>query len=842
MMKHYLLFCSAVMLSGLADAQGTFLPRRPIGPNLFEIPRPVVSDIDADGTNDIVLAPKWGNTAMLDVNDGAVTGFRRLVADSASSRTIHVVDLNADGYPEIIRSGLNVQSSEDTASMFVHWGGPGGLFGAPTITREGRACLPEIVADITGDQYPEVICNSGQGTIEVYQYVPAEGALRLLRSIVIGGYYFFMTTGDLDGDGVDDLVFSPSNSSLGNIRYWSPIWGLNSPATTLGTYYGSNGKPFAKDLDQNGTIDVFVTNAGGWNQYDVWLNSGDLAFQHIEDLPFGSDYGQEYWMGDPDGDGVIDLLYIRVNLILRKRFLTDLSLTPPDTVIAMNEDISSFLQADVDSDGNDDLLIIGKDERLNISMGSAMPLQFGTSVELFKWHEDIDVMGSAFTADGTQPALAFISGGSALEVDLLPMTSSTDIPRLMDLQMGNAPPPSLSDASVRSVDLDGDGDLDLFGHRSTNIPNACHIFAIENSPNGPVAHCLADEVQLGMGDAIHYSNVDLFDVSGDELSDMVITGYSVNLGGPPNSVIADQLLRRTSPFTAEPYGPALPPQAYLFRSDLDQDGDEDLIVPDLQAFEMVLHNNEGGGQFPVIAAYPWDFLTRGSYVLLDVDGDQGTDACWSKVADDTLSCYCQEVTVDGLGPLRTLLKRPFPEQLPQLEWHDMDGDGDLDILLIYRRTDGSYLWALEYHQNQGTPMGMTGEVIIVRNWFDHLPMDVDLDGDLDIVLYDQHLLSVLENNTSQVAIAEVDNPERTEVVVFPNPAQGGMVMIDLGIEPLRTVMFDLRDLQGRRVMEGSSDVRYDQLNVNGLAPGTYILEVRGSENVRLLGSAKLVVL
>ncbi len=109
------------------------------------------------------------------------------------------------------------------------------------------------------------------------------------------------TIGDFDGDGsLDVVVVRESASSL--------IWLNNGDGTFSETSFGSTNNSrdvVSGDLDGDGDLDVVVVNYNQANE--VWLNNGDGTFTSSA---FGSGRSNGVDIGDMDGDGDLDIVQV----------------------------------------------------------------------------------------------------------------------------------------------------------------------------------------------------------------------------------------------------------------------------------------------------------------------------------------------------------------------------------------------------------------------------------------------------------------------------------------------------------------------------------------------------
>ena len=322
------------------------------------------------------------------------------------------------------------------------------------------------------------------------------------------------------------------------------------------------------------------------------------------------------------------------------------------------------------------------------------------------------------------------------------------------------------DSRLEFADLDGDGDLDLVNSGSYNI----HYFENTGTEDSP------DFTQ-------RTGTANLLDGINDQLR-----------------FVIDQAL-----------------------ADLDSDGDFDLIAVDLWG-AVAYYENIGTATNPKFtrrtdAANPFDFIDEGinsnpSPVLADLDDDGDVDLILGSrngityfENTGTVTAPVFTETTGEASPLDGIFDEGSRRFSPKPDLADLDGDGDLD-LIIGEILDGQIV--LSYFENTGTA---SNPEFIQRdgaaNPMTHIPgrlhariapelVDIDDDGDLDLAF---------GNHDGNIYYAENDgtdtNPEfiathltnRTALTLYDN---GGTDMLDLRTDTSNQQV-DLRP-------EGISDV------------------------------------
>ncbi len=296
-----------------------------------------VGDFTGDGHDDFVVG-HHDEVILFQTSPGATPTELSRQSAFMPTRQIVPLDANGDGLEDIaIRFGTGqVNLLLSTGSGFSYVG-----------TWNGAAVnLAAIEAD--GDANDELLVQHA-GTLECVDL--QSGQLTLLASYTLASWHTLTTTGDIDGDGDEDIVvFANSGGNNYNvIRRDGPSsftvepYSFGGPATGLA------------DVDGDGDLDGVCCGGGvspssndGGSMFEVSINDGTGAFAHAWPL---KNIGARQLAGaaDIDGDGDCDLVAGRGVFFNRGSFerqpASYLNITP-----------SRWMRiGDIDSDGDPDL-------------------------------------------------------------------------------------------------------------------------------------------------------------------------------------------------------------------------------------------------------------------------------------------------------------------------------------------------------------------------------------------------------------------------------------------------------------------------------------------------------
>ena len=271
--------------------------------------------------------------------------------------------------------------------------------------------------------------------------------------------------------------------------------------------------------------------------------------------------------------------------------------------------------------------------------------------------------------------------------------------------------------SVFAMDLDGDGDTDVLSSSFNDdkiawydsdggSPPSFTERVISTTANGAWS-AFATDVD-GDGDT---------DVLSASLFDNKIAWYESDGGSPPS-------------FTARVISTAAAGARCVFATDVDGDGDTDVLSASLYYNEIAWYESDGGSPpsftkrvISTAAGEAW------SVFATDVDGDGDTDVLSASNADDKIAWYDS----DGGSPpsFTERVISTTADGAVSIFATDVDGDGDTDVLSA-SWVDNKIAW---YESDGGAPPTFTERVISTAAYdaFSVFATDLDADGDIDVL-------------------------------------------------------------------------------------------------------------
>ncbi len=285
----------------------------------------------------------------------------------------------------------------------------------------------------------------------------------------------------------------------------------------------------------------------------------------------------------------------------------------------------------------------------------------------------------------------------------------------------------LADGTLVFSDVDGDSDQDvLVSGANANYDLVVKLFVNDGLGN----FTWNQDVNFGTG---FISNADFSDIDGDGDNDLITIGITSDYAPETNLYLNDGFGNFTiiEDSFIDLYPGLFDGAVVLFDSDNDTDVDVIIAGEDEYGDHLVnLYINDGNGSYTLSIGNDFDG-GYGAISISDIDGDIDLDVLMIDIA--TINLYLN----DGAGNY-TFVSSPFGEADDgTISFGDMDGDGDNDVVITGHTTDaGSDIYIASLYSNDG--LGnfnlVPGTPFIPVRMGSTAIFDIDGDDDNDILI------------------------------------------------------------------------------------------------------------
>jgi len=380
-------------------------------------------------------------------------------------------------------------------------------------------------------------------------------------------------------------------------------------------------------------------------------------------------------------------------------------------------------------------------------------------------------------------------------------------------------------SSIAFADIDNDNDLDVLitgGSFWEGFVWRPSSKLYTNDGNGNFTEVLETPFE-----DVSWSSIDFADVDNDGDQDVLITGeMEIDrwVYGPIAILYTNDGNGNFEEVFETPFE-----DVYLSSiafADIDNDNDQDVLITgktDSNTRIAKLYTNDGYGIFTEVLNTPFEGISFGSIAFTDVDsdGDQDVLITGKNNSNDKIS---KLYTNDGNGNYIEVLGTTFEGVSgSSIAFADIDNDNDQDVLITGENNSEQKISKL--YANDGN--GIFTEVINTPFEGVYISFiafaDIDNDNDQDVLITGQSesgRISKLYQNMTIVGINE--NALFRSVSIFPNPNKR-LINIDLG--SLSDVSIKVLNVSGQMIYykENIYTPKY-QFELDA-APGIYILEL-----------------
>ena len=681
-----------------------------------------IADLNQDGLGDAAVTYNSTDGLVGYLGDGVGSYVPSLLDSSESYTNLHITDLDLDGTTDIVvgeATGDWAFLSNDGTGAFTNVG-----------TGIGAAdAIVTFDADLDGDldlySASSVAVTAGwKGLFQSGNTGTGPTGSSLITAEVTEDY-FDLEHGDLDRDGDQDLVYVSDArirvlfNNRGNATDTNGDWTNGGDLDALDSAQSVS----VADLDRDGDLDVLASSNSGSGDAVVWYENDGLGnFGSAQTIVASPSDISDITTGDPDQDGDTDVLLARGSGVYIAENLSANGATWGLSMVAALADTVDATFGDMDNDGDIDIAAVSSNGGTavwfeNLTLHGAVTwadnetvIMTGIGTVNSGWVVDLDM-------DGDLDALGVDESGGGSALYSLNSSASQDGSLWAAQETFATPINQATEARAADFDNDGDPDPVIIGTLASPpqqwFPNEFRsLGGITLSSN-----TISNENLTGQAEYVDFDqDGDIDQVQGQSTGDVKL----ILNGGDGESWT-----------TCTPFSGSDDIEDVAV-GDLDGDGDYDILAALNGGTEAGLRwfqHTPGAGcaagftERFITSIAPGSTITSHSAMAMgDVDGDGDLDVVTQ--ADGALVWYENEgePTSTTQPWSSTLISSTSPGERTGLV--DIDRDGDLDVAQTYSGN-------IVVHLNENDGLVWTPQSTAVSSAANLRLGDINRDGQLD---------------------------------------------------------------------------------------------------------------
>ena len=366
----------------------------------------LVADVDGDGLADVVTLAQLSSS--MSAREGRLVVRLQTSPGGFAPAHSYVVgiypwrmalgDIDRDGAADLVVTDVGTPTTTATDQsvwlLLQEAGNPGGFLAPRRLSVDPTNPYDVVIGDVSGDLVPDIVIadspNLGRGATLLVQNAALRGTFFAPALIPLPGDATNVAIGDMNGDGLKDLVFRmflsrtdyvPS-TELG-VVYQQPA-GVLAPAVTLSPQTGLNTEVLAiANYDTNGLADVvefFTPSSTSYSAKVTTMMQNPLGSFAAVDTSLSGVKGIDGGVvADLNGDGRPDFASVGFYPVGPSEVDSTLNIFMQNGgggfsltgTIAMPFSASRIAAGDINGDGLNDLVVLGGDNEVVMLLQSA---------------------------------------------------------------------------------------------------------------------------------------------------------------------------------------------------------------------------------------------------------------------------------------------------------------------------------------------------------------------------------------------------------------------------------------------------------------------------------------
>ncbi|MCB0462094.1 MAG: T9SS type A sorting domain-containing protein [Flavobacteriaceae bacterium] len=438
-------------------------------------------DVDSDGDQDLIIVDGYGGKVYLNNGVGIFTEDTSTNIIGLGNSTLVFSDVDGDNDKDFYLVGRNPNNGNAVEGKIYKNDGIGGfteevaVIIEPAYSSTSNSNVAFFDKEDDGDD-DLLIIGYNPSFINVANLYENDGSGNFTsiynNTSVINVTISKNVFADIDNDGDQDLLIAGYDGTNRITKLYDNDGTGQFSENTLSTFDNISNPSIAfADVDNDSDLDLFVSGLTDSNAISkLYTNNGSGVFTEVTSQSFTGIYSGTTVFEDIDNDNDLDLILIGTgdlsleSIIYLNNGLGVFSATSSNPFVALDSPSISF--ADIDNDGNKDVILSGRD----ISYVPITKLYLSNGI-------------GGFT-EVTGTGLENIFGKSLFS----------------------------------DIDSDGDQDLLLSGYNDSNVPSS-KLYS--NNGSGVFSEIVGAGIQ-----AVGYNDAVFTDIDNDSDSDILIVGYN----------------------------------------------------------------------------------------------------------------------------------------------------------------------------------------------------------------------------------------------------------------------------------------------------------------------------